>query len=192
MRCLLLWKSPQTGQNATPENQPPGPAAAPNADPSMPTSNCRGCILPCSTPWHAQGWPPTHWQGSVRFGCRELPPLLEISTNRQKKPQPPTTNYYLPSPAIAPTQASSLRLHTAELAFDLAVPLGMPRAGHSHTGRALCAVVAKKRYLHNLKTPALRKTAPPIHHLPSPAAAPSAGSTTPAAKYKQKPHLTLK
>ena len=31
----------------------------------------------------------------------------------------------------------------AEAAFDLAVPHGMLRAGHSHTGRALCAVVAE-------------------------------------------------
>ena len=33
---------------------------------------------------------------------------------------------------------ASQLLHTAEAAFDLAVPHGMPRAGHSHTGRALC------------------------------------------------------
>ena len=34
-------------------------------------------------------------------------------------------------------------IHTAEAAFDLVVPHGMPRAGHPHTGRALCAVVAE-------------------------------------------------
>ena len=33
-------------------------------------------------------------------------------------------------------------LHTAEAALELAVPHGIPRAGHSHTGRALCTVVA--------------------------------------------------
>ena len=45
------------------------------------------------------------------------------------------------SPSAAPVQAPLPMLHTAEAAFDLAVPHGMPRAGHPHTGRALCAVV---------------------------------------------------
>ena len=64
--CLLLWKSPQTGKTATPTNHLPGPAAAPSAGPTTPAAHSRGCILPCSAPWHAQGWPLTHWQGSVR------------------------------------------------------------------------------------------------------------------------------
>ena len=60
---------------------------------------------------------------------------------------------------------------------------GTPRAGHSHTGRALCAAVAERR-LCILRTPAAfsSKTATPTSHLPSPGAAPSAGSTTPAAE----------
>ena len=80
----------------------------------------------------------------MRCVCRGLPPPLEISTNRQNRnPQPPQTTpctAALPSP---PVQAPPLLLHTAEATFDLAVPHGMPRAGHSHTGRALCAVVAE-------------------------------------------------
>ena len=42
-----------------------------------------------------------------------------------------------------PMQAPPHLLHTAEAALDLAVPHGMPRAGHPRTGRALCAVVAE-------------------------------------------------
>ena len=48
----------------------------------------------------------------------------------------------------APVQGEPNLLQNAEAAFGLAVPHGMPRAGHSHTGRALCAVVAERR-LHN-------------------------------------------
>ena len=84
----------------------------------------------------------------------------------------------LPQP---PVQAPPPLLHTAEAAFDLAVPCGMPRAGHSHTGRALCAVV-NGCCLLLWKSPQTGKTAPPTNHLHStPAAAPSAGPTTPAA-----------
>jgi len=56
----------------------------------------------------------------------------------------------------------------------------MPRAGQSHSGRALCTVVAEWR-LHSWKTPAFSKTATPTNHLPSLTTAPSAGSTTPGA-----------
>ena len=42
-----------------------------------------------------------------------------------------------------PVQAPPDLLTTAQGAFDLAVAKDMPRAGHSHTGRALCAVVAE-------------------------------------------------
>ena len=42
-----------------------------------------------------------------------------------------------------PMQTSPNLLHTAETVFDLAVAHGMPRAGHSHTGRALCTMVAE-------------------------------------------------
>ena len=36
----------------------------------------------------------------------------------------------------------------AQGAFDVAVGQGMPRAGHSATGGALCAVVAEHRLYH--------------------------------------------
>ena len=39
-------------------------------------------------------------------------------------------------------------LTTAQSAFDLVVAQGMPRAGHTHTGRALCAVVAEHSLRH--------------------------------------------
>ena len=44
-----------------------------------------------------------------------------------------------------PVQAPPSLLRTAETAFHLAAAHGMPRAGHSHTGIALCTVVAKRR-----------------------------------------------
>ena len=69
-------------------------------------------------------------------------------------------------------------LHKLNLTF--AVAHGMPRAGHSHTGRAMCTVVAELR-LHIWKTPAFSKTAHPTNDLPPAIAAPSEGSTTPAA-----------
>ena len=67
------------------------------------------------------------------------------------KLHPPQTTY-LVRPQH-PVQAPSHLLITAET-FILATAHGIPRAGHSHTGRALlCAVVAELR-LHNWKAPA--------------------------------------
>ena len=94
------------------------------------------------------------------------------------KPQRPQTT--CPAWLQHPMQAPPHLLHTAEAAYDPAVAHGMPRAGHSHTGRALCGVVAK-RYLYIWHTPAFSKTAAPINHLPSPAAPLSAGSVVAAA-----------
>jgi len=52
----------------------------------------------------------------------------------------------LPQP---PVQAPPDLLTTAQGVFDLAVAQGMPtRAGHSHTGGALCAVVAEHSLHH--------------------------------------------
>ena len=48
-----------------------------------------------------------------------------------------------------PVQSPPDLLTTAQDAFDLAVAQGMPRAAHSHTGGALCAVVAERRLLHH-------------------------------------------
>ena len=56
-----------------------------------------------------------------------------------------TTCTALPQP---PVQAPPDLLTTAQGAFDLAVAQGMPRAGHSHTGGALCAVVAEHSLHH--------------------------------------------
>ena len=49
-------------------------------------------------------------------------------------------------------QAPPHLLHKAEAPFVLAVPHGMPRAGHSHAGRALWAMVDECCLLlkHNL------------------------------------------
>ena len=80
-----------------------------------------------------------------------------------------------------PVQAPPYLLHTAGAAFELAVAHGMPMAGHSPIGRALCAVVAEWCLHNTCNTLAFSKTTIPTNHLPSPAAAPSAGSTTPAA-----------
>ena len=91
---------------------------------------------------------------------------------------PQNTCPVLPQP---PVWAPSQLLHTAEAAFDLTVPYGTPRAGHSHTGRALCAVVAEHCLLL-LKSPQTGETATPTNHLPSSAVAhTSADPTTPAA-----------
>ena len=56
-----------------------------------------------------------------------------------------TTCIAVPQP---PVQAPPDLLTTAQAAFDLAVAQGMPRAGHPHTGGALCAVVAEHSLHH--------------------------------------------
>ena len=166
-----------TGRTATPTNHLLSLAPVPSAAASTrPSKHFRGCIWPWGAPRHAYGWPLTHWQGSVCCGCRVLPPPLEISTNHRQNRQHQTTCPVLPQP---PVQSPPYLLHTAEAAFDLAVPQGIPKAGHSHTLRALCAMVAKC-FLLLWKSPQTRKpTTPTYHHLPSPAAAPSVASITP-------------
>ena len=42
-----------------------------------------------------------------------------------------------------PVQAPSHQLNIEKTVFDLAVAHGMPRAGHPHTGRALCAMSSR-------------------------------------------------
>ena len=96
------------------------------------------------------------------------------------KPQPPSSqSTCCPTGSQHPVQAPAHLPCTAEAAFDLVVAHGMSRAGYSHTGRALCAVVGE-HHLHSCKTPAFSKTAAPSNHLPSPPTAPSAGPSTPA------------
>ena len=78
-----------------------------------------------------------------------LPSTASITEGLQNVTKPEeasqTTCTVLPQP---PVQAPPDLLTTAQGAFDLAVAQGMPRAGHSHTGRALCAVVAEHSLLH--------------------------------------------
>ena len=109
-----------------------------------------------------------------------LPSTASSSGNHHKpaKPQPPqtTTCLALPQP---PAQGPPHLVHNAESVFDLAVPHGMPRAGHSHTGRALCAVVAECCLLLWNSPPQTGKTATPENHPPGPAAAPNAGPFMP-------------
>ena len=111
-----------------------------------------------------------------------LPSAASSSGNLHKpaKPQPPqTTCPALPQP---PVQAVQHLLHIVKAAFDLAVSHGMPRAGHSHTGRALCVVVAECCLLIWKSPYTAGKTATPTNHLPGPAEAPSPGSCTPSAQ----------
>ena len=68
-------------------------------------------------------------------------PTSPENLHKQTKPQPlQTTGLALPQP---PVQVPPRLLHTAKVAPYLAVAHGMPTAGHSHTGKALCVVVAK-------------------------------------------------
>ena len=67
-------------------------------------------------------------------------------TKPEEASQQTTTCTAVPQP---PVQAPPDLLTTAQgVFFDLAVAQGMPRAGHSHTGGALCAVVAEHSLHH--------------------------------------------
>ena len=90
------------------------------------------------------------------------------------KPQPPQTTC-CPALQQTPVQAPPHLLSTVEASFDHIVFGGMPRAYYSHTGRALCDVVAECCLLF-WKSPQTGKTAPHINHLPSPATALNAGA----------------
>ena len=108
-----------------------------------------------------------------------LPRASFSSGNLQTPAKPHTPQTTCPAQPQPSRQAPPPLLATAEPAFDLAVPR-MSRAGHSHTDRAVCVVIAEWGVLL-WKSPQTGKTPPPTNHLPIPAAAPSAGSTTPAA-----------
>ena len=95
------------------------------------------------------------------------------------KPHATETTY--PALLQQPLQGPPHLLRTLEAAFALAVAHGMPRAGHSYTGRYLCTVAAKQ-CLHRWKLPAFSKPTPPTNPRPSsPAVGPRAGSATPDA-----------
>ena len=65
----------------------------------------------------------------------------------------PTKKYTRPARPPHPVQAPPHLLHTSEAAFELAGAHGMTSAGHSHTGGALCAVVAECCLLLLWKSP---------------------------------------
>ena len=94
------------------------------------------------------------------------------------KLQPPqTTCSALPQP---PVQDKLHLLRTAEAAFDLAVPHGMLRADHSHTGRVVrldCQVMPPSL---EISTNQQNCNPPQKNQLPSAPAAPSSSSTTPS------------
>ena len=54
--------------------------------------------------------------------------------HKPAKSQPPRTTCTAPLPQPPVQAPPHLLHHIAEAAFDLALPHGMPRAGHSHTG----------------------------------------------------------
>ena len=125
--CLLLWrKSPQTGQNAIPRNHPPGPAADPNAGPSIPTSHCRYCIRPTVPNCMPRAG---HADTLAGLCALWLPSAASSSGNLHtptKRHPPQPTCLALPQFQV---QAPPRLLYTAEAEFDLAVPHGMLRAG---------------------------------------------------------------
>ena len=186
MRCGCRVLPPPLEISTNPQNQKPH---KPSAQHPCPSPQCRPhhtcctqqklhltlqCPMTCSgLATHALAGLCALWLSSAAssFG----------SFHKPAKPQPPesTCTATLPQP---PAQAPPPLLHTAEAAFDFTLPHGMPRAGHSHTGRVLCAVVAECCLLL-WNSPHTGKTATPTNHLhitPA-AAAPRAGPTTPAA-----------
>ena len=169
--CLLFYKSPQNGKSVA---WPQPPVQAP---PHLlhTTETAYDLAVPHGIPRAGH----SHTGRALCAVVAESCLLLWKSTEIGKTAIP--TNH-LSSPAAAPSAGSPPHLlHTAEAASDFGVPNYMPRrTGHSHTGRALCAVVAECCLLL-WKPPQTGKTATPTNHLlPSPGAAPSAGSTTPA------------
>ena len=78
---------------------------------------------------------------------RDRPSSSGVFTKPMVKPQPPQTN----CPALLPqhpAQAQPHLFHARKTAFYLAVAYGKPRTGHSHTGKALCAVVGTMGFVN--------------------------------------------
>ena len=163
------WAAPQHLENCT-HHEPP-------AQPSLSTI-CRLLIASCTlqrlylTLQCSMACPGLATRTLAELCALCLPSAASSSGNnlhKPAKPQPPqTTRPALPQPLV---QAPPILLHRTAGVFDLAVPHGMPSAGHSHTGRALCAVVAECCLLL-WKPPQSGKTATPTNHLPSLATAP--------------------
>ena len=96
-----------------------------------------------------------------------LPGAASSSGNLHKpaNPQPPqTTSPALPQPQV---QDPPHLLSITESAFDLVLTHDMPRAGRSHTGRALCAVEAECCHLLWKSPQTSSKTAPPTTKPPA-------------------------
>ena len=78
-----------------------------------------------------------------------LPSTACITEGLQNVTKPEATQSTCTAVPQPPVQAPpDLLLTTAQAAFDLAVAQGMPRAGHSNTCGALCAVVAEHSLNH--------------------------------------------
>ena len=143
-------------------------------------AHSRGCLRPFSAPRHTQGWPLTHWQGSVRCGCRVVPPPLEISTHRQnrnlhKPPAQPCRSHH----QFRPQHTCCTLLH--KLRLTLQRPMEYPGLA-THTLAGFCALwlPSAASSSANLVQPA--KPRPPkttCLALPQPT---SAGCTTLAAR----------
>ena len=124
----------------------------------------------------------------MRFGCRAAPQHLENSSIQQNRTPP---NTICPARSQHPVQDPPHLLHTAIIAFDIAVAHGMPGIGYSsRAGRTLCAVVAE-RCLHIWKTPAFSKSTSP-----APIASAQPGRSTQCRLHQtcctqQRLHLTL-
>ena len=147
--CLLLWKSPPTGKTTTPHKPPAQPWPSPQLRLHHACCMLKRLHLTLQCPMACPGLATHKLAGLCELW---LPSAASSSGNLHtppSKPHPPqTTCPALPQP---PGQAPPHLMHTAEAASDLAVPHGMLRAGHSHTGRALCNV-GVEQCLHNWKT----------------------------------------
>ena len=136
---LLLWKSPQPGINRNHHKPPSQPCRSPQCRLHHSCYILQRLYLTLQCPMACPGLA-THTLAGL---CAlRLLSTASSSENLHKpaKPQPPqTTCHALPQ---SPVQAQPQLLHAVEeAAFYLAVPHCVPRAGKSHTGRALCAVV---------------------------------------------------
>jgi len=168
--CELLWKPPQTLKTASPTNHLPSPNV-----PQCRLHHNTCCTLqrlhltlqyPMACPGLA-----THTLAGL-WGLW-LPSASSSSGNLHKpaKLQAPQTT--CPALLQPPVHAPPHLLHIVQQTeFDLAVvPHGMPGTGHSHTGRALCAVVAEFCLLV-WKSPQTGKTVCLTNQQSGPAAAP--------------------
>ena len=83
----------------------------------------------------AQGWPLTHWQGSVRCGCRAAPTHLENSSSIQQNRTPH-------KPPAQPGRSTQCRPHSAcctlqRLHLTLQCPMACPGLAND-TPAGLC------------------------------------------------------